>query len=35
MGETITLTFGDTAKNHWGMEIIGNKKNVGDGWRAS
>ena len=32
MTGTISLKFGDAGKNHWGMEIIGNKKNVGDGF---
>ena len=30
--ETITLTFGEAGENHVGMEMIGNKGGVGDGF---
>lgn len=32
MNETITLTFGDAGENHIGMEIIGEKGNIGSGF---
>ena len=30
--EVITLTFGDAGENHVGMEMIGEKKNIGEGF---
>ena len=35
MGEVITLTFGDMAENHVGMEQIGNKVNKGCGFHIA
>jgi hypothetical protein len=32
MVQTITLTFGDAGENHVGMEMIGEKGNIGDGF---
>ena len=31
-GDTISLTFGDAGENHAGMEMIGERKAIGEGF---